>query len=82
MEPERVAKMNDKLHFCFEQEGESVDYQGGMCAVHTLDLERVREHMRSRNPELFDWFVNQPFSEPLPLRALRKKPSSSENQAA
>ena len=60
MEPRRVAAMNRRYGFCFEQLGPEVFYQGGDCAVHLMDLIKVREHMQISNPDAYRWFVEEP----------------------
>lgn len=60
MEPKRVAVMNGRYDFTFEQLGPTVNYQGGDCAVHYLDLEKVDDHMKQDNPGLYAWFVEDP----------------------
>jgi hypothetical protein len=60
MEPPRVKAMNRLYSFSFEQVGPAIDYMGDMCAPHILNLEEVRQHMETNQPELYDWFVNQP----------------------
>lgn len=62
MEPRRVAAMNRRYGFCFEQIGPEVYYQGGNCAAHILDINRVQTHMVQNRPEAYEWFVNQPLS--------------------
>ncbi|HET7320786.1 MAG TPA: hypothetical protein VFI84_04375 [Candidatus Saccharimonadales bacterium] len=59
-EPELVAKWNEHYGFTFKQVGESIDYQGGMCAAHIMDLDEVDRNMSQKFPEIYDWFVNQP----------------------
>jgi hypothetical protein len=59
-EPELVAKWNEHYGFTFKQVGEAIDYQGGMCAAHIMDLEEVDRNMSQKFPEIYDWFVNQP----------------------
>lgn len=66
MEPNRVAVMNRRYDFTFRQLGEPVNYQGGECAVHYLDLEEVDQHMRASNPGLYDWFVQEPLNSSKP----------------
>lgn len=60
MEPRRVNVMNRRYGFTFTQVGPEVDYQGGNCAVHMLDLEEVDAYMSQNNPSYYDWFVNEP----------------------
>ncbi|MGI8636429.1 MAG: hypothetical protein ACR2KZ_13615, partial [Segetibacter sp.] len=38
MEPERVEKMNKFFGFTFKQLGPTIQYQGGECAAHIMDL--------------------------------------------
>jgi len=60
MEPRRVEIMNRKFGFTFEKLGDPIDYQGGLCAAHIMDLDKTRENMMNNMPETYDWFVNQP----------------------
>jgi hypothetical protein len=52
--------MNRKFGFTFEKLGDPIDYQGGLCAAHIMDLDKTRENMMNNMPETYDWFVNQP----------------------
>lgn len=60
MEPERVEKMNKAYGFTFQQVGPALDYQGGDCAVHVMNLEEVRVNMRNRHPLTYYWFAQKP----------------------
>ena len=64
MEPERVVAMNRLYGFNFVQIGEPVDYQGGMCAAHTLDIENVGEHFLATRPASYDFFVGNELAQP------------------
>lgn len=66
MEPERVEKMNRFLGFTFKQVGPVIEYQGGGCAAHLMDLNEVRGNMEATNPNLYGWFVNEPLTNPIP----------------
>jgi hypothetical protein len=59
MEPERVEKMNNLHGFTFEQVGPAVDYQGGDCAVHIMDLQETRDSMRKSHPLTYYWFTQK-----------------------
>lgn len=60
MEPPRVRAMNRINGFTFRQLGPAIDYQGGDCAPHVMDLREVVENMKAEKPELLEWFVNEP----------------------
>ena len=60
MEPRRVKLMNGRYGFDFRQVGPESWYQGGYCAPHIMDLEEVRTHMKEKQPERYEWFVNEP----------------------
>lgn len=60
MEPERVKRMNRHYGFTFKQLGPTVDYQGGLCAAHIMDLQEVNDNMSEKFPEIYNWFVNEP----------------------
>lgn len=62
MEPERVKKLNDKYGFRFRQVGQTVDYQGGYCAAHIMDLQEAHDYMRWRKPLVFWWFAKRKLS--------------------
>lgn len=57
MEPERVERMNKYQGFTFKQLGETIDYQGGECAAHIMNLEEVDESMRAKHPLNHYWFT-------------------------
>lgn len=59
MEPERVEKMNKHQAFTFRRLGEAVEYQGGACAAHIMDLEEVDESMRRNKRLNHFWFVRK-----------------------
>jgi len=59
MEPERVNKMNHAYGFTFKRLGIAVDYQGGYCAAHIMDLQEVYDNMRVKFPEIYNWFANE-----------------------
>ncbi len=59
MEPERVEKMNKHHGFTFRQLGETVDYQGGECAAHIMNLEEVDQTMKKQHPIEHFWFVRK-----------------------
>lgn len=59
MEPERVEKMNKFHGFTFRQLGDTVEYQGGDCAAHVMDLEEVDKTMRKQHPIEHFWFVRK-----------------------
>ena len=58
MEPSHVRAMNRIFGFTFKQAGPTVDYQGGMCAAHYLDLVEVDHAVRANKPDVWEWFVN------------------------
>ena len=60
MEPRRVKQLNNIYGFTYKQVGEAVNYQGGECAAHIMDIDEVDKIMKEDNPELYDWFDNQP----------------------
>lgn len=62
MEPERVAIMNKRYGFTFKQIGPAIDYQGGDCAAHIMDLQEVFDSMQITHPTRFEWFVNEPLN--------------------
>lgn len=64
MEPQHVRAMNRIFGFTFKQAGPTVDYQGGMCAAHYLDLVEVDYSVRERRPDVWEWFVNVPLHAP------------------
>ena len=58
MEPRRVDVVNRLYGFNFTRLGEPVDYQGGECAAHLLDLSNpVNE---ATKPDLRKWFIEDP----------------------
>jgi GNAT superfamily N-acetyltransferase len=57
MEPERVQNMNKHHGFTFKQLGDAVDYQGGACAAHVMNLEEVDRTMRDQHPINHYWFT-------------------------
>lgn len=59
MEPSRARVLNRVYGVEFIQKGKEIDYQGGMCAPHTLNLETIDLYMGKNKPNLFDWFVKQ-----------------------
>lgn len=60
MEPNRVTAMNARYGFTFKQAGPKIQYQGGMCAVHIMDLQEVDQNMSHTRPKNYDWFVCEP----------------------
>ena len=60
MEPARVDKMNRDFGFTFRRFGPTIDYQGGECAAHVMDLQEVDDNMRTKFPDIYNWFVNEP----------------------
>lgn len=60
MEPKRVNVMNKRYGFTFKQVGPEIDYQGGDCAVHVMDLQEVYDSMQQTAPDRFEWFVKEP----------------------
>jgi hypothetical protein len=65
MEPRRIAAMNRRFGFSFEQIGPTVDYDGtgeSAVAAHTMDLHEVREKIRETRPDYYAWFAEQPTS--------------------
>ncbi len=59
MEPKRARILNRMNGFTFRQKGEEIDYQGGMCAPHLMDLTEVVENMRKEKPKLLHWFISE-----------------------
>lgn len=62
MEPRRVNVMNRHYGFTFKQIGPTVEYQGGACAAHVMDLEEASLSMSRSNPGYYQWFVNEPLN--------------------
>lgn len=62
MEPERVQAMNEMYGFTFKQLGKPIEYQGGACAAHIMDLDEVDANMSQKFPEIYEWFVSRPLS--------------------
>ncbi len=62
MEPNRVEVMNKRYGFTFRKIGLAIDYQGGMCAAHLMDLDEVDQHMSQQKPDYYQWFVNEPLN--------------------
>ena len=60
METGRVRAMNKSFGFTFSRLGDPIDYQGGKCAAHIMDLDEVKTNLRENHPAIFEWFVNQP----------------------
>ncbi len=60
MEPKRVKALNRFYNFYFFQKGPEVEYQGGMCAPHIMDLDYAVQAMERDNSKLLKWFINEP----------------------
>jgi ribosomal protein S18 acetylase RimI-like enzyme len=59
MEPERVAKMNKRHGFTFEQLGPVREYQGGECAAFVMSLDGVARNMQRKAPLQHFWFARK-----------------------
>jgi predicted GNAT family N-acyltransferase len=60
MEPDRVAKMNTKHGFTFEQLGPAVPYQGGDCAPFVMTLDEGLDSIRQKSFLKWYWFAKMP----------------------
>lgn len=59
MEPDRVERMNNRYGFTFKMLGEPINYQGGDCAAHIMDLEEVYQNMKRTHPLKHWWFTKK-----------------------
>jgi hypothetical protein len=62
MEPKRIQRMNKHYGFTFKQLGPEINYQGGLCAAHIMDLKEANDNVREKFPDIYEWFVNQPLN--------------------
>ncbi|MGI4849957.1 MAG: hypothetical protein ACRYGK_17745, partial [Janthinobacterium lividum] len=63
MEPARVATLNRRYGFGFQQIGPTREYQGGQCAAHIMDLESLRRNLPQAGPRTrkrLHYFVEGP----------------------
>lgn len=62
MEPERVERINKRYGLTYRQVGPAIDYQGGWCAPHTMNIQEAKANMLAKRPLAYYWIVKRPLN--------------------